>query len=147
MRLEEAGDEFRAAYAAYERAGELGQAASHRRYVGFNYLHQGLLDQSVEANEHALSFAREVHHRLTEQIALGYLGVAALLRGNHDRVVELGRALPGDWFWMSLLQMARYELEGDLDAALEVSPEPSAVAMSPSIPHAARARVHFLRRT
>ncbi|MEZ4503460.1 MAG: protein kinase [Dehalococcoidia bacterium] len=133
---------FGAAHVAHERAGEFVDAAQHLRFVGFSLLHEGRVDESAEANRQALAYARRVGARLTEHIALVYLADVELLRGNFDRVEELGHECPSGFYWMPLLQAARLEQLGQAQDALQLVP-PSEVSgeFSGAHVHGARARL------
>ena len=139
MRLDDAAGEFQAAYDAFDRAGDFGQAVTHLRYVGITYLNRGMIDEAVAATEIALSYSQQSGHRLAEGACHDTLRMLRRLHGDRERVEIRPLAHP-----ISQAQfIAEYEWRGDAGDAVDVAHNLD-VEVSPRFVHAVRARTFLL---
>jgi tetratricopeptide (TPR) repeat protein len=131
----------------YARLKRYEPAAGALRGAGFVTMAYGHLDKGAALAARTLTYAREVHLRFHEQLALMDLVGEAFARSEHDRCRELiaqspgGLDLRGDLYrmWLS-------ELAGDVDSAVRqmVSPERGGGATTAlSQTHCANAGVLF----
>ena len=146
-RTEEGIALLESAHERYARLCVYDPAAGVLRGAGFVTMAYGRLDQGAELSARTLAYAREVHLRFTEQLALMDLAGEAFARADFGRCRELVAQTPTDSdFRGDLYKMWMTELEGDLDGALRqlVNPERGGGATTAlSQTHCANARVLF----
>ena len=146
-RLDEALALSEAAHERYARLRVYDPAAGVLRGAGFVTMAHGRLDQGAQLATRCLAYARQVHLRFAEQLALMDLAGEAFARADFDRCRELVAQTPTDSdFRGDLYKMWMTELEGDLDGALRqlVNPERGGGATTAlSQTHCANAGVLF----
>jgi tetratricopeptide (TPR) repeat protein len=146
-RIDESISLTESAHESYARLRRYDQAAGVLRGAGFVTMAYGRLDQGAALAARTLAYAREVHLRFTEQLALMDLAGEAFARCDFSRSRDLIAQSPGDVdFRGDLYKMWMTELAGDIDGALRqmVNPERSGGATTAlSQTHCANAGVLF----
>jgi tetratricopeptide (TPR) repeat protein len=146
-RIDDGIARLESAHERYARLRVYDPAAGVLRGAGFASMAHGRLDQGAALATRCLAYAREVHLRFTEQLALMDLAGEAFARCDFSRCRDLIAQLPGDAdFRGDLYKMWMTELEGDIEGALRqmVNPERGGGATTAlSQTHCANAGVLF----
>jgi tetratricopeptide (TPR) repeat protein len=116
---------FRRAHEFYAREGNYHPAAGLLRVAGFVTLQAGRLDEGERLAAEAVAYARGVHLRFAEQLALMDLVGVAYARGDFARCEALIAETPGQTdFRADLYRMWIAELRGDMETALGLMVDP-----------------------
>ena len=113
-----AHDEYAAAKAYEPACGAL-------RGCGFSAFEHGLLDRGVEIARRCVDYARSVHLRFHEELALTDLAGEAFARADYDRChAILGELTTNTDFRADLYRMWMVERSGDTRAAVQMKVDP-----------------------
>ncbi|HYM14988.1 MAG TPA: protein kinase [Dehalococcoidia bacterium] len=134
-------------YESFLRLGRPHEAARNLFFRASTILVLGRLDEGRAAIEHSLAFAREHHIRWFEENSAGVLASVMAIRCDLPALDVLAGERAGDVSYpIPLLQAWRAEMQGDLELAVSLLPDPSVAGGYPlylSQIHAGRARVLF----
>ena len=146
-RLDEANALSESAHERYARLRVYDPAAGVLRGAGFVTMMYGRLDEGAALATRCLAYARQVHLRFTEQLALMDLAGEAFARADYARCRAVLAQTPTDSdFRGDLYRMWMTELAGDSDGALRMMVDPERGGGAPtalSQTHCANAGVLF----
>jgi tetratricopeptide (TPR) repeat protein len=121
------------AHETYARLRQYEAACAQLRGAGFATMEAGLLDRGSELAQRCVDYARRVHLRFTEQLALVDLAGVAFARCEYDRCRDLLSQLTTDTdFRADLYRMWMMELSGDTRAALSMMVDPTRAGGAPT---------------
>jgi tetratricopeptide (TPR) repeat protein len=125
-RIDEGISYAQVAHETYARLRVYEFAAGALRGVGFAVMERGDLDKGGALAAQSLAYARSVHLRFNEQLALMDLAGEAFARADYKRSRELIAQTPGELdFRCDLYKVWMTELAGDIDGAVRhvINPE------------------------
>jgi tetratricopeptide (TPR) repeat protein len=109
----------------YARLKAYEPACGALRGAGFATLEHGLLDRGAEIARRCVDYARSVHLKFHEELALTDLAGEAFARGDYDRCrAILDELTTGTDFRADLYRMWIIELSGDTKAAVQMMVDP-----------------------
>ncbi|MDP9236049.1 MAG: hypothetical protein M3P30_01390 [Chloroflexota bacterium] len=124
-RVEDANNVLRQVHELHARSRNYQGAAGVLRYAGFETMAMGLLDDGERWAAETVGYARKVHLRFTEQLALMDLVGVAFARCDFARCETLIAERPAETdFRGDLYRMWIAEFRGDLAAALALMVDP-----------------------
>jgi hypothetical protein len=113
------------AHATYARLKAYEPACASLRGAGFATLEHGLLDRGAEIARRCVEYARSVHLRFHEELALTDLAGEAFARADYDRCRSvLDELTTRTDFRADLYAMWMVELSGDTKAAVQMMVDP-----------------------
>ena len=113
------------AHEAYARAKAYEPACGALRGAGFGTMEHGLLDRGAELARMCVDYARSVHLRFHEELALMDLAGEAFARAEYDRCVAVLDELSTNTdFRADLFRMWMIELQGETRAAVQMMVDP-----------------------